>query len=197
MKNIDGQRFGRLSVKTSVGRDKHGRVMWSCVCDCGRVVALAGYKMTSAGVKSCGCIHREVAAHTCRSRATHGLSRDPVLNIWRKMVDRCANPTNPAWMNYGGRGITVCDEWSADPQAFVTWGYENGYVPGLTIERIDNDAGYSPSNCRWATRIEQAHNKRNNVLITIGDRTLCATQWERETGISRKRLTREARKAAA
>lgn len=189
-----GSVFGRLRVTERVGSDAWGRALWRCECSCGEVLDIAAFKLTSGRRKSCGCMQREAAADSCRSRATHNLTGDPILNIWRKMLDRCNNPESRAWKNYGGRGITVCSEWANNPDAFVEWGWMAGYRPGMTIERVNNDAGYSPENCKWATRLEQAHNKRNNVNIRWMGQVKCATEWEREFKVPRKRLIRWARK---
>lgn len=110
--------------------------------------------------------------------------RHPRLyDIWRKMVGRCTKVGYHNYENYGARGITVCDEWRYDAEAFVSWAYSNGYDHALTIERIDNNAGYSPLNCKWATALEQGRNKRNNIWITYKGETRTVSEWARFANI--------------
>lgn len=114
-------------------------------------------------------------------RATHGMSKHPLYQLWLRMRDRCNNPRNKDWLDYGGRGIKVCDAWGSFP-CFVS---DMGARPvGMTLERQDNDLGYSPNNCRWASRLEQGNNKRNNAVLTWGGRTLTIANWARATGLS-------------
>ena len=193
IKSIAGERFGRLVVLEFAGQDKRTHSLWRCLCDCGNEVVLARFKMVNGVTRSCGCLRKDVASATCISRCTtHGLSRTRLYNIWHKMIERCENSVNASWANYGGRGISVCDTWK-DIHAFVDWANTSGYTDKATIERVDNDGNYEPSNCRWATRLEQNHNKRNNVYATALGKTLCITEWEKETGVPRKTIARRLR----
>lgn len=179
--DLSGKKFGRLTVIERV-ESKNKNTKWHCVCECGKHATVFGVDLKSGKTQSCGCIHsKQLAARNYK----HGLSDSRLMAIWRGMKDRCNNPCSHFYFNYGGRGITVCDEWQNDFQAFHAWAMSHGYAEGLTIERIDNDKGYSPDNCRWATRKEQNYNKRSNHLITFDGKTQTITQWADEKNIKR------------
>lgn len=153
--DMTGQRCGRLLVVRRVENDWQGNAMWECRCDCGREVVFRGTKLRQAGVvHSCGCYNHEA------KYIVHGASRTRLYHIWRAMKARCYDPQRKGYEYYGGRGITVCQEWRYDFEAFQEWAYAHGYREYLTIDRIDNDKGYSPDNCRWATYSDQNRNKR-------------------------------------
>lgn len=159
--DITGKKFFRLDVigKTSV-RDGSGSIRWDCHCECGNRLSVSGASLRNGNTRSCGCLKKE--RFTAR---THGLSYEPVYAIWEAMIQRCYNPRNRKYADYGGRGIEVCKAWRHDPQAFISWAKENGYEhrvgrDKLTIDRTDNNSGYSPSNCRWVTYAVQNGNQR-------------------------------------
>ena len=121
-------------------------------------------------------------------KITHGKRHTRLYSIWTDMKTRCNNPKRDKYARYGARGITVCEEWLNNFQAFYDWAMANGYADNLTIDRKDNDKGYSPENCRWITMKEQASNKSTNHLITHDGQTCTIAEWARKTGISREVL---------
>lgn len=151
-----GQRFGRLVVVKAAGRNKQGSALWLCRCDCGGLTTVRGSDLRNGSVKSCGCAKVEA----CRARITrHGGGGTRLYDIWKGMRARCNNPNHKAYPQYGGRGIKICREWD-DFASFREWALANGYREDLTIDRINNDEGYEPNNCRWASYVEQRHNQR-------------------------------------
>ena len=151
--DLTGKRFGKLTVIAYAGKSKKREYLWHCKCDCGKETISRGYHLMSGHCKSCGCTRG-------RTHKTHGLSNHQLYHTWSSMKQRCTNPKVPEFNAYGGRGIKVCDEWTHDFKAFYDWAMANGYDPKLSIDRIDNDKGYSPDNCRWATMEQQIANRR-------------------------------------
>jgi len=179
--DLTGQRFGRLVV---VGRadpacDKHGTARWRCLCDCGNEKDVRGSDLRRGRTTSCGCLQKERvrAAHTI-----HGQCYSRLYSIWTNMHTRCENPHSTNYDNYGGRGVSVCEEWH-DFANFMQWAERTGYQENLTLDRIDVNEGYNPVNCRWITMAEQQRNRRNNIKITYHGVTRCLSDWAATFGI--------------
>lgn len=172
--DLTGQQFGRLLVLGYAGSNKQGAATWRCKCECGNVKVVTGSELRRGKTQSCGCyrLERQTAAIT-----KYGYSNSRIARIYRTMISRCANSNNKSYGNYGGRNIVVCEEWANDINAFAKWAYANGYADGLTIDRIDNNKGYNPDNCRWVTMKIQQNNRRNNVLLTYNGQTHTISEW--------------------
>lgn len=166
-----GMRFGRLTIIgfSQTKDDGTNCVLWNCKCDCGNMVYGRRPNMVKAGeVRSCGCLKKEQDRHNLgESRITHGQSGTRLYGIWEKMRGRCNIEKNPAYYNYGGRGIKVCDDWNNEFEKFYEWAMANGYRDDLSIERIDVNGGYNPDNCCWIPMADQNKNKRNCRYVTI------------------------------
>lgn len=192
---LSGRRFGRLTVIEPVeGIKDGGNILWKCKCDCGNEKVVST-KYLGRSVLSCGCYAKETSANRLTK---HGKCYTRLYQVHRTMLQRCYNPNAHEYENYGGRGIKVCDEWH-DFEHFEKWAIENGYDKTAkrgksTLDRIDPNGNYEPSNCRWATMQQQQRNKRNNVQITYNGETHCMSEWAEIIGIPygafHKRITR-------
>lgn len=183
--DITGMVFGRLTAlnlsEVSVHKD---RVKWKCKCTCGKTKDIAISNLRSGHTQSCGCLQKEKTGKRAR---VHGLSKSKEHGIWSNMKRRCSDSTNKMFQNYGGRGITVCDEWQNSFKAFYR---DMGPRPSSkhSIDRIDNDGNYEPGNCRWATQSEQGNNTRVNVNLTHEGETKTQVEWGRKLNISHKTI---------
>ena len=173
-KDLTGQPFGRLIVVREYGRDKHGNVLWLCRClgkngnDCGKEVVVAGRNLRSENTQSCGCLSRELVRER---NMTHGCTHEPWYTTYEDMMRRCGHCEGASECEsrlYRDRGITVCELWRNSPRAFGDWLLSHGWSRGLQIDRVDNDKGYSPDNCRVVTPKENNNNKRNTLRLNDG-----------------------------
>lgn len=179
--DLTDQQFGRLTV---AGRSANRGVVahWLCRCECGTDLEVAGTRLRSGETKSCGCLRREI---TGAKNRRHGMSDGVEFGIWLHMKDRCSNPSDPAFKNYGARGISVCDAWESD---FLQFFKDMGPRPeGLTVERIDVNGNYEPRNCRWASRPEQSRNTRRNVIVEWEGETMVISDLARKLGFPKRR----------
>lgn len=176
-----GKRFGRLTV-LSRAESAGGRARWHCACDCGVRTITSSSHLTTGHSKSCGCATREATAARNAASAKHGMWQTPEFAAWMSMLRRCYTPSTPRYADYGGRGITVCDEWRKDFKAF----FEHvGHRPSAahSLDRIRNSEGYKPGNVRWATDEEQNNNRRSNVTIVVDGVQMTAAQIARKFGL--------------
>ena len=181
--DLTGQRFGRLVVKSRAENSKSGKARWNCVCDCGRETKVKGSLLKNGKTKSCGCLRKETTRSTM---LTHSMSHTLAYLSWSSMKQRCTNPNYVGYKNYGERGIAICERWDK----FENFYEDMGDKPdGLMLERIDNNKGYSPENCCYATRKAQNKNKRNIRLIEYQGRIQCISDWAEELGISKQTLS--------
>lgn len=174
--DLTGCRFGRLTV-ISRAENKNGKVVWHCKCDCGNESDVYATCLKSGNTKSCGCYQRFRASTT---GVIHGETQKTRLyNIWNNIKERCYGVNCKDYPDYGSRGISVCDEWRNNYLSFKQWAIENGYNDSMSIDRIDVNGDYEPSNCRWATNIVQANNKRNSRFVEFRGETHTLSEWSR------------------
>lgn len=191
-KHIDltGKTFGRLFVKALIGPNKHGSMVWECQCSCGNIKTVDGQNLRGRTIVSCGCWKAENARkhlHGGLGPITHGKSNTREYKIWQMMIYRCCTLTAWEYPHYGGRGIQVCKRWR---KSFIYFSEDMGTAPSSkhTLDRIDNDGDYEPSNCRWATRRQQANNRDGNIAIEFAGQTRTIAEWARKLGFTRSGL---------
>lgn len=190
-----GRTYGRLQIVRPADsrRRADGKMKrhYLCRCQCGNEISVAADNLRSGNTKSCGCLRKEkMRENRCDgSRLVHGMTGTAEYRIWAHLKARCTNPEDASYPNYGGRGITVCDEWRASFEAFLK---DMGVRPSArhTIERLDNQSGYSPGNCIWATYKQQANNTRGNRVISYDGNTMTLAQWSDRLDISYDVLSR-------
>ena len=176
-KDLSGRRFGMLTALEPCEKTENGSV-WKCLCDCGKVISRTSSNLLNAKTKypkSCGCYIESMKTHNKGTR---------LHSIWSNMKQRCNNSNSPVFYRYGGRGIKVCDEWDRCFDSFKKWATGNGYSDSLTLDRINNDKGYSPDNCRWVDMRTQCNNTGRNHYITWNGESHTMTEWSRILGIN-------------
>ena len=185
--SLEGKRFGRLLVLSRYGSERnkgYTRALWLCRCDCGSEVIADTHVLTSGHKQSCGCLHDDVRRRPKEPwlGKFHGHIEDirrkwEILHVtWNGMKSRCYNKNSKEYHRYGGRGIKMCEEWRERSESFILWALKNGFKPGLTIDRIDNDRDYEPGNCQFLTRGENSAKSRSK-MITICGVTLSQSGW--------------------
>lgn len=179
-KDLRGQRFGRLTVMEECGR-AGGGVVWRCKCDCGNCVDVRANHLQRGATVSCGCYNKEIITR-------HGQAKTRLHHIWACMLDRCTNPNAQEADRYIDRGIKVCEEWMVF-ENFCEWAIANGFKEDAkrgdcTLDRINNDGDYEPSNCQWVDMKAQGRNRRNNRLLTLDGETHCVVEWAEKMGIN-------------
>ncbi len=184
IKDYRGQKFHRLTVVSFARIRPRGGAVWNCICECGAQTTATVSDLRSGHTKSCGCLSAE---RMRAMRTTHGRSDTPEYNIWQGMLSRCYNPHSKIYRHYGGRGIKVCERWHTSFEKFFA---DMGKRPSRrhSVERINNNADYSPQNCQWATRVKQANNTRQNHYATYLGKTQSIADWARELNIPYHRL---------
>ena len=183
IKDLTGKRFGMLTA-VSISHRKGTRTYWNCICDCGGSRVVSSDHLTRMENTDCGCTRKHIPYYK-----KHGMSGSRLYTIWTQMRYRCNNSNKKEYADYGGRGIKVCEEWN-NPLNFFEWALQNGYSDDLTLDRIDNNSGYCPDNCRWVTQTVQMNNRRNCRYITYNGETKTLTQWAKEKGMRYLQLKR-------
>ena len=179
--DISGQKFGRLTATKVIDKNSKGESVWECICDCGNVTKATITNLKRGHTKSCGC-YKKICC------VTHHETKTRLYKIWKGLKNRCYNKNASKFSCYGGRGISVCDVWLNDYIEFRDWALANGYDENLTIDRIDNNGNYEPSNCRWVDNKVQSNNRRNNCFITYLGKTLTISQWADIIGIDHETI---------
>lgn len=186
MKKIDltGRKFGLLTVIRE-GKTVNKNRAWRCKCKCGKVKNILGSNLTGGRSKSCGCLQKENAS---KASKTHGGAGTRLYNLYKGMKQRCTNQNLPSYKYYGGKGITICEEWLSDFSKFKEWCLRNQYTDQRTIDRINPNGNYCPENCRWVSFEKQQNNKLNSVFITINNEKKTAAEWAKENKINKQTL---------
>lgn len=181
-----GKRFGRLLVLEEAGR-LGPLLAFSCQCDCGNITVVRGPSLRSKNTISCGCLQKETAGSINK---THGMHQSTEYRIWSNMLSRCTNPNVECYERYGGRGITVSEEWKSFEKFYADMGKR---PEGKTLDRIDSNGPYSKENCRWATAAEQNRNTRRTQFVTYNGKTMCLKDWAQELQMPYKTLHKRIR----
>ena len=193
MNNIDlkDRVFGRLTVVKYEFSKNHKRY-WLCKCECGNDKYIHTSVLTSGHTISCGCYKRENIKNGLRTK--HKLRNTRLYRIWANMKTRCYNANDPHYERYGARGISICDEWRNNFKSFYDWAMSNGYEDNLTIDRVNNDGNYEPSNCRWATVKEQNQNKRTVKFLTYNGETKTIPEWTKDLNLGKETIRERIKK---
>lgn len=188
LEDLTGQRFGRLVV-VERAETTHVSTRWKCQCDCGNTCIVLAQNLKKGHTISCGCYREEIRP---QNKLKHGIRHTRIYSVYCKIKDRCNNPNNPRYASYGGRGIKMCPEWENSPQAFANWAYEHGYKEDAkygecTVDREDNNKGYSPDNCRIVNEKIQANNRRSNLIIEHNGEKKTLAEWRDYFGMTQSK----------
>ncbi len=192
MEDLVNKRFGMWTVISRaqdriIKGNRHIRY-WNCVCDCGTQREVKEQSLTSGKSTACGCTRKDhLRIGASINNRTHGMTDTRLYRIHRHIINRCTNPNDISYKNYGARGITVCEQWHSF-ESFASWALSSGYNDTLSIDRIDVEKGYSPENCRWATIEEQSRNKRNVLYYEFNGESHCLSEWAELFEMSYKKL---------
>ena len=188
--DITNQTFNSLIARERVYCNKQKKMAWRCDCECGGEIIATYSQLNRGNTKSCGCLNRE---QTTVRNATHNESKTRLYKIWVGMRQRCNNPNKVRYADYGGRGIKVCDDWD-NYLTFKNWAISNGYDDTMSIERVDVDKDYCPTNCKWIPLSDQSKNRRSCNMLTYNGKTLTISDWARELNIHRSTINKRLKK---
>lgn len=202
--DLAGRQYGKLTVlergeDVRYGKDEEHFPAWICQCECGAIKLVPGHHLRSGRVRSCGareCRERRhikpKSEYKPHPRKFARPDEQQLRNIWRGMIQRCYDERTKGYKNYGGRGIGVCEDWRGEDgfNRFYLWAVESGFQPNLSIDKIDNNKDYAPTNCRWATFVEQQNNKRTNVHVTVNGEEMTVARAERMMNVPKNTVNR-------
>lgn len=185
--NLSGKRFGKLMVEDESFWDRSKKkTFWKCKCDCGNITYVVASSLKTGNTMSCGKCGSDIGSRMKK----HGMYKSRIYNIWENMIARCSNINCKAYRHYGGRGITVCEYWKDEHgfENFYKWALEHGYSDKLTIDRINVNGNYEPSNCRWITQQEQVNNRRNSIRVYANGNYISIREMSKITGLTYKQI---------
>ena len=175
--DMTGRQFGRLIVLHESSQRRCGKVTWVCKCDCGKLITVSSNNLQSGHTKSCGCYRDDKLRKVATKHSMYGTR---LYSEWAGMKARCYHKAYKYFAHYGGKGITVCDEWKSSFENFSKWALANGYKNDLTLDRKNNDGNYCADNCRWVTMTVQQNNRTNNHRIIFNGENLTLSEWARK-----------------
>lgn len=189
--DLTGKRFGRLTVLGIDEKNEKKWIQWLCKCDCGNIKSIHGQSLRRGLTKSCGCYNLEALS---KNKSKHKMTNSRLYKIWIDVHTRVFNTKHRSYKWYGAKGVTIYDEWKNSFESFYEWSMNNGYEEHLTLDRIDSNGNYEPSNCRWVTMKKQQNNRSSNRLITYQGETHTSAEWADILGMNyhtlQTRLTR-------
>lgn len=176
--DLTGKKYNKLTA-IKYCYSKNGKRYWECYCDCGNIVYVLGTQLKSGKIKSCGCIK-----YGNKFNCKHNKKGTRIYTVWNGIKQRCYNKNSKSYKNYGGQGVSMCDEWKNDFMSFYNWAMTNGYRDDLTIDRIDVNGNYEPNNCRWVNMKTQQNNRKNNDYIEYKGEKHTLQEWTKILSIN-------------